>query len=87
MLHCWFFKRFGNVWCFWQKQLVYEFTVEQCDEIRIWLFRRRKMSGKLIECARHKYGWLYDWRNVRNLMKYDRLISAYKVKVVSAQRT
>ena len=35
-------------------------------------------ARRLIECARHKDGWVCDWLDVRNLIKYDQLITTYK---------
>ena len=44
------------------------------------LQRLQNRARRLIECARHKDGWVYDWLDVRNLIKYDsRLITTYKI--------
>ena len=42
------------------------------------LQRLQNRARRLIECARHKDGWVCDWLDVRNLVKYDRLITTYK---------
>ena len=43
------------------------------------LQRLQNRARRLIECARHKDGWVCDWLDVRNLVKYDRLITTYKI--------
>ena len=43
------------------------------------LQRLQNRERRLIECERHKYGWVCDWLNVCNLIKNDRLIATYKV--------
>ena len=43
------------------------------------LRRLQNRARRLIECARHKDGWVCDWLDVRNLIKYDRLITTYKI--------
>ena len=44
------------------------------------LQRLQNRARRLIECARHKDGWVCDWLDVRNLIKYDQLITTYKIK-------
>ena len=39
------------------------------------LQRLQNRVRRLIVCARHKDGWVCDWLDVRNLIKYDRLIT------------
>ena len=48
--------------------------------------RLQNRTRRLIECPRHKDGWVCDWLNVCSLMKYDRLITTYKVKMDYVQR-
>ena len=43
------------------------------------LQRLHNRARRLIEYARHKDGWVCDWLDVRNLIKYDRLITTYKI--------
>ena len=43
------------------------------------LQRLQNRARRLIECARHKDGWVCDWLDVRNLVRYDRLITTYKI--------
>ena len=43
------------------------------------LQRLQSRARRLIECARHKDGWVCDWLDVRNLIKFDRLITTYKI--------
>ena len=43
------------------------------------LQRLQNRARRLIECTRHKDGWVCDWLDVRNLIKYDRLITTYKI--------
>ena len=43
------------------------------------LQRLQNRARRLIECARHKGGWVCDWLDLRNLIKYDRLITTYQI--------
>ena len=43
------------------------------------LQRLQNRARILIECVRHKDGWVCDWLDVRNLIKYDMLITTYKI--------
>ena len=43
------------------------------------LQRLQNRAHRLIECARYKDGWECDWLNVRNLLRYERLIATYKI--------
>ena len=76
-----------------QKQLaiIYQALIEshlRCCSV-IWgclsntklesLQRLQNRAHILIEYARHKDGWVCDWFDVHNLIKYDRLITTYKI--------
>ena len=43
------------------------------------LQRLQNRARRLIECASHKDGWVCDWLDVHNLVRYDRLITTYKI--------
>ena len=62
-----------SIFCFnkcWKRCLMTKWLLS-------WLAQNR--ARRLIECARHKDGWVCDWLDVRNLIKYDRLITTYKI--------
>ena len=43
------------------------------------LQRLQNRARRLIECTTHKDGWVCDWLDARNLIKYDRLITTCKI--------
>ena len=62
-------------------QCINDFSKRIMKEMQLYMGQRYPpyINCHGIECTRHKDGWVCDWLDVRNLIKYDRLITTYKI--------